>query len=65
MALGKKRRQARAEILRQAAAWINDIGSTYIYNDEDDDEYHNLLMEESRLLSASLSAKAKKLEPTI
>lgn len=63
MALGKERKLARIEVLKQAAAWIADVDSTYMY--DQDVEGHSLIIEESKLLSARLFAQAEKLKSTI
>jgi len=63
MALGKERKLARIEVLKQAAAWVDDISSTYMY--DQDIEGHNLIIDESKLLSARLFAQAEKLKSTI
>lgn len=64
MALGKERKLARVKVLRQAAAWVADIDSTYMY-DQDSDKDYNLIIEESKSLSVRLFAQAEKLESTI
>lgn len=63
MALSKERKLARVEVLNQAAAWVGDIDSTDMY-DQDSDE-GNLVIDESKRLSKRLFAQAEKLKSTI